>query len=64
MSMITAKVKYHPEINWHKFDALELADIKTMHEAMCVMEDEVTRRIQLDAILITDKHMKQFIKKD
>jgi hypothetical protein len=64
MGMVTAKVKYHPELNWHKFDSSELADIKTMHETMCAMEDEVTRRIQLDAILTTDKYMKQFIKKD
>lgn len=64
LDMITVKAIRYPENNWFKFDSSELDQIKSMHEAMCTMEDEVTRRVQLDAILITEKYMKQFIKKD
>lgn len=64
LDMITAKAIRYPEANWFKFDSGELDQIKSMHEAMSTMEDEVTRRVQLDAVLITEKYMKQFIKKE
>lgn len=64
LNIITIKATRYPEDNWFRFEINELDEIKSMHEAMCVMEDEVTRRVQLDAILITEKYMKQFIKKE
>lgn len=64
LDMITVKATCYPEHNWFKFDNRELDQIKSMHEAMSTMEDEVTRRVQLDAVLLTEKFMKQFIKKE
>lgn len=64
LDMITVKSTRYPEHNWFKFDSSELDKIKSMHEAMTTMEDEVTRRVQLDAVLLTEKYMKQFIKKE
>jgi hypothetical protein len=48
--------------NWYIFTKDEVDQVKSMHEAMCIMEDDITRRIQLDAIQITDNYMKKFVK--
>ena len=64
LDMIVSKAINYPNENWFKFSTQEIDLIKSMHEAMCIMEDEVTRRIQLDAVLITEKYMKAFLKKE
>jgi hypothetical protein len=54
--------KYKPELdNWFKFTDGELESLIAVHEAMCLMEDETTRRVQLDAVHITNNFMKNLI---
>jgi hypothetical protein len=48
--------------NWFVFTDAELELLITAHEAMCVMENETTRRVQLDAVHTADKFMKTYIK--
>lgn len=63
--MLVLKASEHEtNPNWFRFNENEVALVGDMHEAMCVMEDDVTRRIQLETIHIADKYMKQFVKKD
>jgi hypothetical protein len=62
--MLVLKASEHESnLNWFRFNENEVALVEDMHEAMCVMEDDVTRRIQLETIHITDRYMKQFINK-
>jgi hypothetical protein len=62
-NMLVLKASEH-ETNpdWYIFTESEVNQVKDMHEAMCVMEDDVTRRVQLDTIYIADKHMKTYVR--
>lgn len=62
VDMLVLKASTHQtDEYWYRFDNDQIDQIKSIHEAMCIMEDDVTRRVQLDAIQITDKYMKQFV---
>lgn len=63
LDMLLLKSSVHQtNPNWYIFTKDEVDQVKSMHEAMCTMEDDITRRIQLDAIQITDNYMKKFVK--
>ncbi len=55
--------QYAENPEWYKFTAEEVELFKLIHDAMCDMFETTTRRTQLEAILITDKYMKRYLKK-
>lgn len=55
--------QYKDNPQWFKFTPEEVELFKLVHDAMVDMFESTTRRTQLEAILITDKFMKRYLKK-